>query len=485
MRSGIMITKKVFLLMVGLEVLSLGAFVYKDLNLPFLIVIGLVTFLISLKRLDWGIYILFGELFVGSRGRMLEYGIVSLRMVIFGAVLVAWLVSKIRNSKFEILNKFQIPNSKFQILYWLLLLVLVLGILNGALSGNGYRNVFLDANGYFYLLIFPAVLAGIKNREQIENIFKILATAIVVIAAKTLFLFLWFAFDFNGVGTLYHWVIDTKAGEITGYVGTASRIFLASQFWALVGIFIFGIRRESRNIFVIAAAVLGVLLSLSRSFWLGGVAAAVFGAVVLLFYLKVRFWAVVKLAGIVVLVAILEIAFLYGLVSLGGGKVSSTIASRIENPVTEAAGSARLLLLPELVAGIKQSPVIGSGFGKEVRYSSFLPNQITPDNPEGVIASYAFEWGYLDMLLKFGALGFVIYLLFIAYIFRLGWANLQFLISNFQTNSKLKMQNLGILTGLVALLILNITTPYLNHPLGIGYLILSLISFKVHGETAG
>ena len=46
------------------------------------------------------------------------------------------------------------------------------------------------------------------------------------------------------------------------------------------------------------------------------------------------------------------------------------------------------------------------------------------------------------------------------------------------------MKNLGILSGLVALAVLNVTTPYLNHPLGIGYLILALASFEVFNSES-
>ncbi len=514
-REGML--KKTLILMLAAEALSLVVFVYNGLNLPLLIVIGLVTFWLALKRPELGIYLLFGELFVGSRGRMFEYGIVSLRIVVFGAVFLGWVINLIQKSKIKNQN----DNAKFKIFrdvpktYWLLLLIIVVGALKGFLTSNGLGNVFQDANGYLYLLILPAVLIAVKSRAVLENIFPILGAAIVVIAIKSLALFLWFGLDLPGVATAYHWVIESKAGEITGFVGSASRIFLASQFWSLVGVFVFGVAwidpslrgvrfgrtakqsQESSEIafpstsfgvattknvrfIILGAAVLSIILSLSRSFWLGGIAGAIFAALVLLFYLKVGIGRVARLAGIVILIAVLEIGVLYGLMSLGGGEVSSTIASRIENPAQEAAGSARLLLLPQLLSALKQSPVLGAGFGKELSYESFLPDRITPQNPTGKITSYAFEWGYLDTLLKIGALGLLIYLLFIAHIFRLGFSKLQ--ITNY------KLQILGILAGLAALLVLNITTPYLNHPLGIGYLIFVysyLFVIRKDNETAG
>ena len=446
--------------MILAEVLSLAVFNLPVLSLPLLVLVGVATFVLSWKNLEWGIYILFAELFFGSRGHLLEYDLgfvgLSLRLVIFFAVFMAWLL------KFSIFNfqfSKQLPKS-----YLLLLFVICFGILNGYLHGNGIGNVFNDANGYLYLLILPAVLSAIKTRQQIDNILEILAAAIIIIALKTLTLFAWFTFGFAGVSTAYEWILRQDFGEITGVVGSASRIFMQSQFWALMGFFIFAFF-EKKNWLVIAAAVLSIIMSLSRSFWLGLAAGGLFALVMLLWHRPAStrlgeagasFRYVFSLALKILLIAAIEIVALYALVNLGGGKFAEAVASRGGNPVTEAAGNARLLQLPVLFDAIKQSPIIGSGFGKELTFKSYLTAKITKENPEGSITSYAFEWGYLDIMLKIGAVGLLVYAFFVAGIFK---------------NLELRIENLGFLSALVALLILNITTPYLNHPLGIGYLI--------------
>ena len=462
---------KALIVMALAEGISLLSFVYPVISLPLLLAAALATFFVSLRKLEWGIYILFGELFFGSRGHLLEHGFLSLRLVVFVAVFLAWFIRGIMNYELGIGGlKSMIHDSRFMILYFLLLLVISFGIINGYVNGNSLPNIFNDANGYLYLAILPAVLAGIRTREALGNLFKILATAVVIIAAQTLILFLWFTYGLAGVATIYHWVIDQDIGEITGVVGSASRIFMQSQFYALMGLFIFGLSYfEGRfKILLTSAAVFSVIFSLSRSFWLGGIAGAAFAAIMLLVYFRVGWERFTKFAMIIILIVAAEIGAFY-LVSRTAGR-SEAVGSRLENPIREAAGGARLLLLPELLTEIKQSPFLGKGFGQEVTYSSYLPDRMTPDNPEGNITSFAFEWGYLDIILKVGLIGLLVYLFFIAKIFHLGWSNLQFSISNFQT--------LGLLSGLVALVVLNVTTPYLNHPLGIGYLLLSLVAFR-------
>ena len=482
--------------MIAAEGVSLLSFMYPVLSLPLIILAGAATFFITLKNAEWGIYLLFGELFFGSRGHLLEYDIgfmsVSLRLVIFAVVFLACL------SKFSIFN-FQF-SKKSKILYTLLLIVIGFGIIKGYFSGNAIANVFNDANGYLYLLILPAVFSVIKTRRQIENILLILAAAILVVAGKTLLIFVWFSFGLPGVANVYHWIVAQDFGEITGDVGKASRVFMQSQFWSLMGLFIFSIPlvtslrgviapkqspeqefaslplAKTMNWLIVAASILAIIMSLSRSFWLGAIAGGLFAIITVLWQFRAFFRSFLGLGLKLGLIAVLEIGLLYGIVAAGGNAIAESVSSRGGDPTKEAASGARLLLLPELLAGIKQSPIFGAGFGEMVTYKSYLPDRVSRANPDGEITNFAFEWGYLDIALKIGGLGLIIYLLFIAHIFAMGWKamNFQFPISNFQI--------LGLLSALAALLVLNVTTPYLNHPLGIGYIILSGIIFKIYGN---
>ena len=361
--------KKALVIMALTEGGSLLSFAYPAISLPLLVAVALATFLVSLRKSEWGVYILFGELFFGSRGHLLEHGFLSLRLVIFVAVFVAWFIRGIMNYELGIRGlKSMIHDSRFMILYFLLLLVISFGIINGYVNGNSLKSIFNDANGYFYLAILPAVLAGIRTREAVENLFKILGAAVIIIAAKTLILFVWFSYGLGGVATLYHWVIDQDIGEITGVVGSASRIFMQSQFYALMGLFILSLSYfEGRfKILLTSAAIFSIVFSLSRSFWLGGIAGAGFAAIMLIFYLRVGWVRFVKFTAALALIAAVEIG-VFVIMSETAGK-SEAVGSRLENPVSEAAGGARLLLLPELLSQIKQAPILGRGFGRTANY---------------------------------------------------------------------------------------------------------------------
>lgn len=447
-----------------LEVLSLLSFRYEALSPWFIAGIGLLTFWIARRSLRFGVYVLFAELFIGSRGHLLEYRFLSLRTVVFAAVFLAWGAGLIKSEKLKVKSWTSLP-----LTYWFTIAVIVLASLWGFLNGNGLRNVFLDANGYLYLLILPAVLTAFKNKNEVAKIFDVLAAAIVLIGLKGLTLFLWFTYSWPGIALLYRWVLGHEIGEITALAGGTPRIFMQSQFYALMGLFVFALAQKMRWL-VLSAAVFSLILSLSRSFWLGALFGALFVAIVWLWRLRASFRRIFRIALILSLIIVLELGVLYLLVAFNpSSNLDRALGSRVGNPVGEAAGGARLLLLPKLLEGILEAPILGQGFGREISYESFLPDFATPENPTARLTSFAFEWGYLDMWLKMGLLGLLVYILFIAKIFKLGWEKLG--------SDEDGLRNFGLLAGVSALLVLNVTTPFLNHPLGIGYLLLAFMSF--------
>ncbi len=133
---------------------------------------------------------------------------------------------------------------------------------------------------------------------------------------------------------------------------------------------------------------------------------------------------------------------------------------RLRNFASDAAGSSRRNQLLPLVSAIAHHPVVGSGFGTSVTYVSQDP-RIVAQHPDGQYTTTAFEWGYLDMILKFGLAGLVIYgYLVVLLVYRL------------TTNPELPLGvKIGLIGGLVAIAVTSVVSPYLNHPLGIGYVV--------------
>jgi len=205
---------------------------------------------------------------------------------------------------------------------------------------------------------------------------------------------------------------------------------------------------------------------MSRSFWVGLAAGlVVLGLFVLIsrgygfgkFVTRVSLSVLMLTSGVLLLWNLLAVPFPQ---ALGVGDFGSILSSRATE-LDEAAARSRWSLLGPMMEEIGQSPLAGRGFGTIVEYES--------DDPRvqkffgGVATTYAFEWGFLDLWLKMGLLGLVAFVwIFVMYIKSLFGA------AKTEEHGWL-MLALGC--GLVALYATHIFSPYLNHPIGLGFLI--------------
>lgn len=146
-----------------------------------------------------------------------------------------------------------------------------------------------------------------------------------------------------------------------------------------------------------------------------------------------------------------------------GEMSASLLSSRAAKFSGEAAISSRYAQIKPLLSAIKKHPIIGSGFGASATYASQDP-RVLKNNPDGLYTTTAFELGWLEIWLKLGLLGAGIYLYILFKIFRLGCQKMQ----NMPADAIGSYYIFGALAGLLAVIITHGFSPYLNHPLGIG-----------------
>ncbi len=130
--------------------------------------------------------------------------------------------------------------------------------------------------------------------------------------------------------------------------------------------------------------------------------------------------------------------------------------------------SSRYNMLPPLREALEEHPFLGWGFGKEVTYTSDDPRIREATGGTGELTTYRYEWGFLDVWMKMGALGILAH----AYLLvvplgvllqktkRYAWSSLQEYVAHVWLE-------LGVTTVLLFLFGVHMITPYLNHPLGI------------------
>ncbi|MFN3301468.1 MAG: O-antigen ligase family protein [Patescibacteria group bacterium] len=469
----------IFLLIVFFELLSFFGFLVPFINTLSFFIISLVILIFSLIRLEYGIYVLLAELFIGSKGHLFYFEIgsirISIRMVLFTIVMVSWLIEVIKR-KYK-LNFFR---SKFFIFYFLFFIFFLWGVFAGLIYKNQKDLIFFDANAWLYFfLIFP-FFDLINERKIIENILKILTATLSWLAIKTFLIFFFFTHQIKAImPDLYYWIRTRGLGEITA-IDSFYRVFFQSQIYSLIGFFIFIsfiiFLKNKKNFYFLFIPTIPLLISFSRSYLLS----FILTFLIFLIYLKIKekfsFFKIGEIFLIILSVFGLSFAFIWFSLKIPPKIVidlSSLIEKRIE--FEEPAVSSRIIQLPYLLSAILEKPILGSGFGKTVSYFSRDPRALER-HPLGLYTTYAFEWGYLDIWLKIGLVGLFVFLLLIWKIFQFGWKMIEIYKSkneNFQ-----KSLILGMLFGLIALIITHFTSPYLNHPLGIGYLILCTVIFS-------
>ena len=97
--------KLTFIFLVFVELLSFFGWLLPEFGIVCFFVILLLTLILSLKNLEYGLYILFAELFIGSKGYLfsLEIGeaLVSIRIGLFLIVMAVFIKNVILRAKPE------------------------------------------------------------------------------------------------------------------------------------------------------------------------------------------------------------------------------------------------------------------------------------------------------------------------------------------------------------------------------------------------
>ncbi len=480
--------------------LSFVGYIIPFVNLILFLVIIAVTLNLTIKNLSYGVLILIFELIIGGKGYLFSVVIgdnfvLSLRLALFLIVMAVWLITAIRNKKLTVLE-----TPYFKPLLALLIITFV-GILVGYYTGNPLAAIFFDFNGYLYFALALPLFEVIRTKDFDKKLFAVFVGGVLALSFLSVFLFTDFYFtkdwarpsltdsiatesataeeaaagkfafgniqnrwyDESGKPVEYRWQKDIGLGAISYVSGSFFRVFSSSQIWVLFGFLLaaylalrrFKWDRENKYLIFFALLTFATLfISFSRSFWIG----AAGGIILLLFFLPKK-----RAIFIVIVLAILIFVGLLGTYFVAPATYQ-TLTSRVTsifNPSDELASQNRINLLQPILVKMKNKPLIGHGFGTPVIYESVVPEK------QGFIKVFAYEWGYLDQIVKFGIVGMAAFIWLLVSIFKTAYRTIKPDPENYQRNWIL----IGLIVGLGGMLITHLTSPYLNHPLGIGFIL--------------
>src|SRR3989344_2277138 len=226
--------KTFVLILFSVILLEIGSFLAHQflwLNVILFALICSLAAVLSLWRLEYGLYFLLAELFVGSKGYLFfldfEGFRISVRMGLFAVVFIVWLLNLFKNRDREF---FKSPWPGY---YLALFVFLTLGAINGLLNSQPVA-WWLDLNGWLYFLIAPAFFAAVKNQRAVWNVFSILMASVLCLSVKTIVVALSFSYGFSRIGDVfYQWLRNSGVGEITYVTGDFYRIFFQAHFYVL------------------------------------------------------------------------------------------------------------------------------------------------------------------------------------------------------------------------------------------------------------
>lgn len=464
---------------VGVYRLATGG--HEIVNQIFFLIVCAVVFGVALWRLEYGFYIMVLELFIGSKGHLLYFSLndfnFSIRLGIFLMVFLAWFILIIKNRKTGFFKNF----AKWPLI--LMITIVIAAFLNALIQHNKLSTIFLDGNSWLFFGAAVVFIDVIQTREIIGNVVRILIASALMISIKTLTLLYLFSHQFAFLGNFYRWVRDSGVGEITYVSNNLFRIFFQSQIWVLFAFLIIlalvmNFTRsdfyKKSTWFLLAILILcfaTILVNLSRSNWLG----LIVGIVILLFIFIVKGRFNLKRLAIsvslIIILGVLSVGLVGVILYFPFPTVSSTMATDLIKYrfSTDNAGiTSRLNQLAPLMQEIKKQPLIGYGWGKTVFYKTTDPRYLA-EHPDGLRETYMFEMGYFDLWMKIGLIGLGIYGYLIWRIVKHGWIEMNMRLENEENNLII-----GLIASLSALGTIHFFSPYLNHPLGIGLIILSL-----------
>lgn len=450
-----------------------------------------LTVAVTRNRLLYGVVMMLAELVFGSlAGKSLAVFLpgftVPLRFVIFVAVGSFWLLRMTQ-------GRVRIPPRNIAMGVLLTLMAAGLGVANGLMHGIPLRDVFFDANAYLALPMILFFASAVENDDDQKRLLACLKHGVIALSVLTLAALYFFGHRFPNVAGVfaYKWLRDSRIAEITALGGGTYRVFIQSQIFCLL-VFLWVVLKEREGGWIrwlwgiLPASAL--LISGSRSFAVGIGAAFIVWVTMILSSPRRRAclpdrqgpnldWipafarmTVARTAFFVVAaVAVYATIMLFPIPpARSQASFQDMLRSRSVSD-RDAATASRWKLLPELNKKIMQSPIIGNGFGTSVTYESSDPRIISATG--GTYTTSAFEWNYHDILVKMGLAGLI------AYGFLL-W-------SIFAVLLKAEPRaRLWLIPAFFALLATNILSPYLNHPLGIGYLALLLALAQRKPDTA-
>lgn len=356
------------------------------------------------------------EAAIGSSGRWFVVGPLSIRTILLGACLVAGLPLVWRERRYLLGEGIVWVTSLF-------VLTLAVSALWAYHLGNATTFIVNDLTTFSALLLVPTVVALRLSVTEVARLLAVLFVSATALAAVTMAIHVLIPLGVLDPAATADWLSDRSLGGLTDVGEDVHRIYFRSQILFLPA-FLIGLQRiaraEGRRLLWLAGTSLlavGLILSLSRSLWIGFALAFI----VALMWCSRDLLALLRAAA---LAGAGAAALVLGSMAVYGGPALPTVAVErldpslavgvpgvedqpAEDKTSDLSGAdaesvaLRGITLVLTQEKIRERPITGWGIGY---------------NLDSIRSDGRTEYMYWDMLMKLGLVGMVPFLLTYAWL---------------------------------------------------------------------
>lgn len=392
------------------------------------------------------------ELVLGVGGHVFEITeTVSIRVILFAMILLLGIG--------DVAVKGYLKLGKLSSLFALIgMLTFLQGSIVGLIHGNQAKYIVGDANAFLFpLYAIAAFHFATENHWSLHNIIKLVLTTVTLLAAGIDAVYLGFRFgylDGNDAVQLSGLLESTFRFAIV--IQYPDKIYFINELFVFATIFIvlsLSVITASHKvrvgmILILCTLIVTLVASDSRGLQLGFLAGFVVSAVLLSRMLKDKLFG--SLAVLLISAATI-VGSMYHKTQLRIVHSFNMTGDMTEFSNKDRFGDAQILW-----EAFKESPLWGNGFGSTI---------------EGVVKSvqnpYSFELVPLEVLMKLGILGPLMWFLFLV---RMGLEMKRAITRAGETPLE-KSLIIGSAGGLCAILVAGMTNPYLNSSIGMGTMV--------------
>lgn len=403
------------------------------------------------KKLNILAIIIIIELVLGGSGRLVSFGtFISLRYVLVFIAIIYYIFFIFKNNLNIRINIFFKPIIIFLIFYFI-------SIANGLIRGYDVGNVIKSSQGFYYIFMILPFSVFIDNKKKANQAIEIIINSAVILGVIALITYTLFSISIGNYSIITKWLDKFNYGYISIRYGLPAVFFKATPYLIIAfNIELFKYinitERSYKSIFKMTILFLAILVTMSMGAWI-----SLFFGGILCIFLSNRKKNIVTIFTVLIVVILV-----YFLFSDYIGKVLELRISSNDSSYIIKNNQFRILIKTWL-----NNFLIGNGFGIKLNFMTQL----------GYREMINFELFWIQLLVNMGLLGFIAYLNIIVKSIVESKKISRFL-SGFE---KINLKGCNI--GLITLCIISSVNPFLNNPIGIGYLVILMCIINAYKMT--